>query len=347
MHGFPVQRTVDFFTRGADGNQLHPQSRLIDCHNKGHGAHMRIARYLAENFRFDMTSLPNFVYSSQLLQSEAYGYALRCWKRLFNGPGDEQCAGAIIWQLNDVYPVTSWAFVDYFLRPKPAFYTIRRSFAPFSLGVERTPAARWVDEDKSNKSNIPSFAIFAHNTTPNDTECKLTLRAHEFLTGKSVDLGTTDVTLKHGQNNEIRLIDPHESWTDESIILLETTLTDAQSGKQVARFIDWPEPYRYLYWPDDTKLSIKVSPAQRSAESDWEDDWETRVAISSNRHLKGVWVEPVYNGTEADDEMDPLWSDNMIDLIAGEEVTLLAKGLKGRDVNARFLADWEVGKSRN
>lgn len=32
MHGFPVQRTVDYFTRGGKKEDLHAQSRLIDCH---------------------------------------------------------------------------------------------------------------------------------------------------------------------------------------------------------------------------------------------------------------------------------------------------------------------------
>jgi beta-mannosidase len=99
MHGFPSMRTVaDFITSPEDA---HPQSKAIDCHNKGHGAHSRIAKYLAENFRYS-TKLEDFVYASQLMQSEAYGYALRDWKRKFGGRGKEECAGAIIWQVSTV-----------------------------------------------------------------------------------------------------------------------------------------------------------------------------------------------------------------------------------------------------
>lgn len=32
MHGFPVQRTVDYFTHCGKKGDLHAQSRLIDCH---------------------------------------------------------------------------------------------------------------------------------------------------------------------------------------------------------------------------------------------------------------------------------------------------------------------------
>jgi beta-mannosidase len=98
MHGFPIMRTVDVFV--PDVRDRYPQSKAIDCHNKGHGAETRIARYLAENFRYNNQSLEDFAYCSQLMQSEAYGYALRDWKRKFNGKGKEACAGAIIWQVS-------------------------------------------------------------------------------------------------------------------------------------------------------------------------------------------------------------------------------------------------------
>ncbi len=243
MHGFPVMRTVDVFA--PDPQDRHPQSRVVDCHNKGHGAETRIARYLAENFWYDM-KLENFVYCSQLLQSEALGYALRDWKRLFGGKGREKCAGAVIWQLNDVYPVTSWAYVDYYLRPKPAFYTVRRSFAPLSVGVERTPRSRWLDEDRPQESRVPpSFAIFTHNTTSSDIECVLRLRAYDFHSHEWTNLRENEtrrnVTLFKGRNTELGNLNRSPGWTEESLIVLEASLVDAQTQKKVlARYVDWP-----------------------------------------------------------------------------------------------------------
>lgn len=143
---------------------------------------MHIARYLAENFHFDIASLKIFGYSSQLMQSEACSYALRDWKRMFKGPCDEQCAGALIWQFNDIYPVTPWVFVDYFLRPKPTFYSIRRNFAPMSVSIERTPKTRCRDPDEHQDSYFPSFEIFAHNTSTRHVVCVLILQAYDLKT---------------------------------------------------------------------------------------------------------------------------------------------------------------------
>lgn len=100
MHGYPDMRTVKEFAPNREDQ--HPQSKAIDCHNKGHGAETRIARYLAENFRYSQ-DLEKFAYVSQLMQSEAYGYACRDWKRKFGGKGKESCAGLIIWQVNALH----------------------------------------------------------------------------------------------------------------------------------------------------------------------------------------------------------------------------------------------------
>lgn len=96
MHGYPDMRTINVFAPNPEDR--HPQSQTIDCHNKGEGAEKRIARYMAENFRYT-NDLEIYAYVSQLVQSEAYGYALRDWKRKFQGNGKEYCSGAIIWQV--------------------------------------------------------------------------------------------------------------------------------------------------------------------------------------------------------------------------------------------------------
>lgn len=353
MHGFPVMRTVDGFTTRPQDR--HSQSRAIDCHNKGRGAETRIARYLAENFRYDNTKLENFVYCTQLLQSEAYGYALRDWKRKFGGKGREECAGALIWQLNDVYPVTSWAYVDYHLRPKPAFYTIRRSFAPISVGIERSPTSRCVDEDKQGDPKIPSFKIFAHNTTTKDVKAILELKAYDFHIGAWTDLQEGDaereVNLDAGYNTELGELKAPPAWTEESLIILSATVLDVSTKGPLARIVDWPEPFRYLIWPLDTKVNISVARIEDTSSTGDASErlgYEDVVRVTTNHPVKGLWLEPVYDGKETEEEPEPLWNDNMFDMLPGEEVSVLVKGLRGRQVNARFLGDWEVGgpKSR-
>lgn len=64
--------------------------------------------------------MEEYIYSTQLIQAEALSSAYRVWRRRFQGPGKYSIGGCLVWQLNDVWPCTSWSIIDYFLIPKPA-----------------------------------------------------------------------------------------------------------------------------------------------------------------------------------------------------------------------------------
>ena len=79
---------------------------------------------MTDHFRLpkDFESL---VYLTQLLQAEAMRIGVEHWRR------NRDCtSGALYWQLNDCWPVASWASIDYFGRWKALHYAARRFFAP-------------------------------------------------------------------------------------------------------------------------------------------------------------------------------------------------------------------------
>ena len=43
-------------------------------------------------------------------------------------PKRRRCMGTIIWQLNDTWPVTSWAAIDWAGRRKPLWYAMRSAY---------------------------------------------------------------------------------------------------------------------------------------------------------------------------------------------------------------------------
>ena len=59
MHRFSDIRAATEFALSAVDR--HPKSSAMDCHNKGHGAETRIARYLAENFHTGKTRRSMFM----------------------------------------------------------------------------------------------------------------------------------------------------------------------------------------------------------------------------------------------------------------------------------------------
>ena len=44
--------------------------------------------------------------------------------------------GAVVWQLNDIWPVASWASIDYYGRWKALHYVEKRAFAPVMISCE-------------------------------------------------------------------------------------------------------------------------------------------------------------------------------------------------------------------
>jgi beta-mannosidase len=64
-------------------------------------------------------------WATQLNQARAVTYAIDHYRRWW-----PRTAGALVWQLNDCWPVTSWAAIDFDERPKPLWYALRRAFAP-------------------------------------------------------------------------------------------------------------------------------------------------------------------------------------------------------------------------
>ncbi|WP_106125783.1 glycoside hydrolase family 2 protein [Pseudosporangium ferrugineum] len=70
-------------------------------------------------------------YLTQLNQARALSLGIEHFRAL-----RPHCMGAIMWQLNDCWPVTSWAAVDGDGRKKPLWYALRHSYAPRLLTVQ-------------------------------------------------------------------------------------------------------------------------------------------------------------------------------------------------------------------
>ncbi|OJX98163.1 MAG: beta-mannosidase [Micrococcales bacterium 73-15] len=62
---------------------------------------------------------------TQLNQAHAITFGIAWFRSL-----TPRCTGAVVWQLNDDWPVVSWAAVDYAERRKPLWYALRDVFAP-------------------------------------------------------------------------------------------------------------------------------------------------------------------------------------------------------------------------
>ena len=121
FQSFPCMETIESFTAPEDRNVF---SYVMEKHQRNASANGRIVSYLSQMYLYprDMT---NLVYASQLLQAQAMQYGVEHWRR-----NRGRCMGAVVWQLNDCWPVASWASIDYYGRWKALQYYEKRFFAP-------------------------------------------------------------------------------------------------------------------------------------------------------------------------------------------------------------------------
>lgn len=129
FQSFPCMKTVESFTLPEDRNIF---SRVMEMHQRNQGANGKIMNYLSKTYLYP-TDFDTLLYASQMLQAEAIKYGVEHWRR-----NRGRCMGAVYWQLNDIWPVASWASVDYFGRWKALHYYAKRFFAPVMISCHET-----------------------------------------------------------------------------------------------------------------------------------------------------------------------------------------------------------------
>ncbi|CAE7233738.1 unnamed protein product [Rhizoctonia solani] len=334
----PNIRTIDYWLQGSEPSQRRVQSKAMQQHNKAGAHERRLAVYMNENF-WVTNDLETYAYLTQVMQSEGVAAAYRLWRRDWKGKGKQYCSGVIVWQLNDCWPVSSWAIVDYFLRPKLAYFTVAREMLPYTVGIKRTviqnretDRPRQFYEFGAFQSIGASIEVWGTNSTLLEKRGLVKLSCFDLVSDWN-HVEEHPVTLLPNQATEILAIPcpcpPHTQpipgpdddadplpTTSHSVIVSAVLLDEA--GQVLSRFADWPQPFRSYDMPDP-KLQLSV-------EGDI-------VRVGVQRPAKAVMLD-----VEGDDDRVQ-WIDNALDVMPGDQQTITVRGLNGRKVTARYLTN--------
>jgi len=136
-----------------------------------------------------------------------------------------------------------------------------------------------------------------------------------------LDRQTFPVSLAPNSSTEIwkgdvpgQIVRTSDAQLPKPVVVQARLLSD--SGEILARYSNWPEPWKYLTFPDPgLKIDVKGD----------------EVKLSCSRPIKGVVVDV--------EEGEVEWSDQAVDLFPGDEQVLVAKGLGGRTVTTRYIGD--------
>lgn len=131
--GFQALPPIETIRTYAEEEDQNMTSYIMERHQKNDSGNQLMVAQMLDTFRLpkDFESL---VYLSLVLQAEGIRYGVEHWRR-----HTDRVSGIIYWQLNDCWPVASWASLDYFLRWKALHYAARRFYAPLLLSIEDKP----------------------------------------------------------------------------------------------------------------------------------------------------------------------------------------------------------------
>lgn len=122
--GFQSYPSMNAIREFAELDDMNIAAPVLESHQKNAGGNARIAETMFRYFRWPK-HFDDFVYLSQVQQGEAIKTAVTHWRSLA-----PHCMGALIWQLNDTWPVCSWASLDHGGDWKLMHHMARRFFAP-------------------------------------------------------------------------------------------------------------------------------------------------------------------------------------------------------------------------
>ena len=189
----------------------------------------------------------SYVYYTQVMQAECLAAAYRLWRRNWKGPGREYTSGALVWQMNDCWPATSWSIVDYFLRPKPAYFAIARELRPFTVGMARTTKKTYRDDRSAAFFTIEHvLEVWGTNSTLEDKEAYLDVIAFDLGDeGWRGGVEKRKILLRNNSATELykgslpgQPIRTKESEVPKSIIV-SARLLDVESGEVIGRYSNW------------------------------------------------------------------------------------------------------------
>lgn len=306
FQSFPCLKSVEQFTLPDDRNIF---SRVMERHQRNQAANGKILSYLSQTFRYP-NSFDDLLYASQLMQAEAIRYGVEHWRR-----NRGRCMGAIIWQLNDIWPVASWASIDYYGRWKALHYAAKRFFAPVMISAEE-------EGELSQNPKINEYHPAPLEKSFRLNVCNETLRD---VTGEVVwALRTPDGAIVRQNQQTLTIPAMSAKWLDK---------VDCADASLTGHYVS------FAFVVDDVALSEGTCIFCAPKHFEFVDPrltLETRgdtLVVTSHAYAKQVWLES--------EDADLLLDDNAFDMNPGTKVVRVVRGtaekVRGRSV-------WDLGR---
>ena len=297
FQSYPEMASIAQFTLLKDRNLDSPAMKSHQKHGRGREI---ITQAINQYYAYNgAKNLDNFVYVSQLVQAYGIGDAIETHRRKM-----PHCMGTLYWQYNDCWPVASWSSVDYYGNKKALYYASRDKFAPVIIST--TPM---------EKGEVPIYIVSDH-LTQQQGDVKMVLMDFSGNILDEVNMPNINLPVNGSQQiDSYRFPAKHKTKSKQLVLVI----TLSQQGKEITRKI------HYFEYPKDLYLSLPQLEYSVKKENG-----KYYLSYKSNVLVKGLFVF-------TEDDFGGTYSNNYIDLLPNEEVTIVYTPSPNANENISFM----------
>lgn len=279
FQAFPELKTIKTFATEQD---FDIESEVMKIHQKSSTGNDAIKEYMARYYH-NPKSFEDFVYLGLVMQGEGMKKGILAHRR--NRP---YCMGSLYWQLNDSWPVVSWAGIDYYNNWKALHYKAREAFLPIA-----------VDVFHNSRNGNTEFYVFS-DELKDQNNCTLRIKLIDFE-GKIRKEFHKDVKVEANKSMLIKSI-PTTIFANEEVqknTFIKVEIVNSQ-GKIITK------DHFFYHWP--LKLNLPNTEIKTSVKHE---DGKYTISLKSEKLAKNVFIEIPILGAK--------FSDNFFDLLPNEE----------------------------
>jgi beta-mannosidase len=235
----------------------HPLSPAVRWHDKTRKGYDTYLGFISLHYP-DAQTLEDLVYFSQINQAEALKYGVEHYRRRKG-----RCWGTLFWQLNDCWPVQSWAIIDSLGDPRAAYYACQKFYAPVLVSLVHTNGAAEAHLVSDRLTAIAGTLTFTLQTFDGETLAEAKHEVTAALNSASV-VASFDLKAAGGQERDVFL---HARF-------------DAADGEENAaeNFLFFAEPKDWRV--SDPGLTVNIT----------EQDETFVVTLQARRFAPYVWL---------------------------------------------------------
>ena len=282
FQSFPEMRTIATFAKPSDYDI---RSTVLQAHQKNKGGNERILTYMLREYH-EPKDFASFVYLSQVQQAEIIKIGAEHLRRQ-----RPRTMGSLYWQLNDCWPVASWASIDYYGRWKALHYYARRFYDDVLISP-------FLHDDKVD--------VYVVSDKLQPLSGTIRMRLLDF-SGNALLEQTKEVQISAQSSAIYFSVDKSELAAKSDLQRSFLVFDLAVAGENVSRNLVFFDAMHALELPAKPKIETNLSKTGDTYS----------ITLQSAKLARGVYV--------SFGDLDVQSSDNYFDLLPGEAVTIRLK----------------------